>query len=110
MTQCIAAPLSRSSIRNRANIIRCIASAENDLFFDIVKFVEVTLPSIGPDFNFRVVTEDKLGECHGITYPDKDEIQIRQDVYDRAVDRNTVEAIMKSCKVSKKAALYQMKK
>jgi len=26
-----------------------------------------------------------LGECHGITYPDRDEIQIRQDVYDRAV-------------------------
>lgn len=170
MTQCIAAPLSRNSIRNRANIIRCIAGAENDLFFDIVKFVEVTLPSIDPDFNFRVVAEDKLGECHGITYPDKDEIQIRQDVYDRAVDGNgrdrltvahelghlllhekqnisyarmgdgskvnayqnpewqasafggelliphkliqgmTVEAIMKSCKVSKKAALYQMEK
>lgn len=26
-----------------------------------------------------------MGECHGITYPDRNEIQIRQDVYDRAI-------------------------
>lgn len=85
MAQCIAEPLSRKSIRNTAELIRRIDGSENSLFFDIVKFLEVTLPSIDSNFNFRVMTQEELGECHGITYPDRDEIQIRQDVYDRAV-------------------------
>lgn len=170
MTQCIAEPLSRKAIRNTAELIRRIDGSENNLFFDIVKFLEVTLPSIDSNFNFRVMPQEELGECHGITYPDRDEIQIRQDVYDRAVDgsgrdrltmahelghllfhekqnisyarmgdssevvtfRNpewqadafggelliphkltqglSVEEIMKSCKVSEKAALCQMSK
>lgn len=86
MTQCIAEPLSRKSIRNTAELIRRIDGSENQLFFDIVKFLEVTLPNIDSNFNFRVMPQEELGECHGITYPDRDEIQIRQDVYDRAVD------------------------
>lgn len=85
MAQCIAEPLSRKDIRNTAEVVRKIDGSENDMFFDIVKFLEVKLPRIDPNFNFRVMPKSVMGECHGITYPDRNEIQIRQDVYDRAL-------------------------
>lgn len=86
MAQCISEPLSRKQIRQTAELIRRIDGSENKLFFDIVKFLEVKLPNIDSGFNFRVMTEEEMGDCHGITFPDRDEIQIRQDVYDRAVN------------------------
>lgn len=85
MTQCIAEPLSRKQIRQTTEFIRKIDGSENSLFFDIIKFLEVKLPSIDPNFNFCVLPQDEMGDCHGITFPDRNEIQIRQDVYDRAI-------------------------
>lgn len=85
MARCIAEPLSRKDIRKTAELIRKIDGSENDMFFDIVRFLEIKLPSIDSNFNFRVLPQDEMGECHGITYPDRNEIQIRQDVYDRAI-------------------------
>lgn len=85
MARCIAEPLSRKDIRKTAELIRKIDGSENDMFFDIVRFLEIKLPSIDSNFNFRVLPQDEMGGCHGITYPDRNEIQIRQDVYDRAI-------------------------
>lgn len=85
MARCIAEPLSRKVIRKTAELIRQIDGSENDMFFDIVRFLEIKLPSIDPNFNFCVLPQNEMGECHGVTYPDRDEIQIRQDVYDRAI-------------------------
>lgn len=86
MTQCIADPLSRNQIRQTADLIRQMDGSQDSLFFNIVRFLEIKLPSIDPSFNFRVKPKEEMGECHGITYPDRNEIQIRQDVYERAID------------------------
>ena len=83
MARCIAEPLSRKDIRKTAELIRKIDGSENDMFFDIVRFLEIKLPSIDSNFNFRVLPQDEMGECHGITYPDRNEIQIRQQVKPR---------------------------
>lgn len=84
MTECIAQPLSRRTIRRMAYFIRQIAGQENDLYFDIVKFLDVILPKIDPEFNLIIEEQSVLGECHGLTYPDRNEIHIRSDVYERA--------------------------
>ena len=84
MTKCIAEPISRLDIRRMADKIRIIDGCYNTLYFDIVKFLEVKLPKIDENFTFRVLTKEEMGECHGLTYPDRNEIQIREDVYERA--------------------------
>lgn len=84
-TQCIAEPTSRKNLRQKARMIRVIEGAENEMFFDIVHFLEITLPQIDPSFNLRILPKSVMGECHGLTFPDRDEIQIREDVYDRAI-------------------------
>ena len=84
MTECIAEPLSRKNIRNMARKIRRIDGSFRQYYFDIVHFLEVTLPRLDSNFTFWVRTREEMGECHGLTYPDRNEIQIREDVYERA--------------------------
>lgn len=84
MTQCMAAPLSREQISRMARVIRKVAGEENKLYFDIVRFLDITLPKIDPDFNLIIETKEAMGDCHGLTYPDRNEIHIREDVYNRA--------------------------
>lgn len=50
MARCIAEPLSRKDIRKTAELIRKIDGSENDMFFDIVRFLEIKLPSIDSNF------------------------------------------------------------
>lgn len=88
MNNCIAEPLSREEIRQMSETIRKIDGSADKLYFDIVGFVEKKMPSIDPDFSFNVRTKQEMGECHGLTYPDKNEINIREDVYKRACDGN----------------------
>lgn len=80
----IASCKSRKDIRSTARIIRKIQNADNELYFPILDFVEKTLPRINPSFTFTVGMMEEMGDCHGITFPDKNEIVIREDVYDRA--------------------------
>lgn len=85
MAQCVAAPLSREQIRKMAWIVRKAAGEEKRLYFDIVRFLDVVLPKIDPGFSLVIEEKEKLGECHGLTYPDRNEIHIREDVYNRAL-------------------------
>lgn len=85
MTKCIAEPLGRNDIRGMAMIIRDLESNVNEMYFDIVHFFDVTLPKKDPSFNFIVRRKEEMGECHGLTFPDRSEIQIREDVYERAL-------------------------
>lgn len=82
----LAEPLSRKQIRNIALAIRKIVGAENKLYFPIVEFLELILPQIMPSFQFIIETEEMMGSCHGLTYPEHKIIKIREDVYDRAVN------------------------
>lgn len=86
MTKCMAAPLSRQQVRSIARFIRKLDGTENDLYFDIVRFIENKLPKLIPSFSLIVEEKSVLGECHGLTYPDRDEIHIREDVYERALE------------------------
>jgi len=84
MTECIAEPLSRKNIRNMAHMIRILEGCTDKYYFDIVHFLEVTLPKLDNNFSFYIRTQEEMGECHGLTFPDRNEIQIREDVYERA--------------------------
>lgn len=88
MTKCIAEPMSRNEISLMAKKIRIIAGSYDKLYFDIVEFLEIILPKIDENFTFSVKTIKEMGECHGLTYPDRNEIQIREDVYERACEDN----------------------
>lgn len=84
MVQCIAEPLSRLDIRDFAMAVRLLVGKENDPYFDIVRFLDIELPKLDPDFSLVIEDQEVLGECHGLTYPDRDEMHIRSDVYIRA--------------------------
>ena len=86
MAECIAQPLSRRDIRRKADLIRRIEGSSNKLYFDIIHFLEITLPQIDPKFSLVINSESEMGECHGLTYPERDEIQISEDVYERACE------------------------
>lgn len=86
MTKCMASPLTRMEIRSLARFIRKLDGSENELYFDIVKFIDVKLPKLIPEFSLLVEGQEILGECHGLTFPDRNEIHIRTDVYERACE------------------------
>lgn len=82
-------PLSRLRIREMAAAMRgyLVRITGNDApQFPIVEFLDVVLPTAYPDFRLQVVEKDEMGDCHGMTYPEHDLIQIREDVYMRAAD------------------------
>lgn len=84
MAQCIAEPLSRQDIQDYALAVRSLVGKENEPYFDIVRFLDIELPKLDPGFSLVIEDQETLGECHGLTYPDRDEIHIRSDVYERA--------------------------
>ena len=80
----IAKGKSRLQIAAVARLVRKLQGAEDILYFPILDFMEKTLPTISPEFSFRVVERDEMGEYEGLTFPEKNEIWIRADVYDAA--------------------------
>lgn len=87
--------ISRQNIRDFVYMLKKEFGLESTLYFPILKFVENVLPLIVPDFQFEVVPESEMGNKHGETYPSKNLIRIREDIYLRAAqgegrDRLTV--------------------
>ena len=78
MAECVAEPLSRKDIRRMANLIRLIEGSANELYFDIVHFLEVTLPRVDEGFSLVVKTKSEMGECHGLSYQRKLLVSILQ--------------------------------
>jgi hypothetical protein len=80
-------PMSRKQIRGIAANIRKInkeLTGQDDPYFPIVEFLDVTLPRHYEDFSLEILEPVFMGDAHGLTYPDEDRIQIRLDVYQRA--------------------------
>lgn len=80
-------PLSRHQIRDIARKVRALAAemiGTNGPFFDIVRFLDVTLPKVIPEFTLEILEDRDLGEAHGMTYPDRHLIKIPENVYIRA--------------------------
>lgn len=87
--------ISRDDIRRFVRSIKKLVGLEDELYFPILSFVENILPILVPDFQFEVVPESEMGNKHGETYPSKNLIRIREDIYLRAAagegrDRLTV--------------------
>ena len=80
----IAQAKSRAEIRETAKLIRKIQRVETELYFPILEFMEKTLPSLIPEFTFRIASKEEMGACEGLTIPENQEILIRDDVYERA--------------------------
>ena len=79
---CIKAdPVSRENIRRFVRTIKRKVGLEYELYFPILPFVENVLPLFIPDFQFEVVPEAEMGGKHGETYPSKNIMRIREDVY-----------------------------
>ena len=83
-----AKPCSRMDIRQMAFNVRRIEGSQDKLFFDIVHFMDVTLPNIVPDYTLEIAEKNEMGNALGLTYPDKALVKIRADVYDGAIRGN----------------------
>ncbi len=77
------APLKRMQIRAYADNLRNTLQL-NASYFPIIDVLELVFPRIIPNFLLIVAAEAEIRNKHGITYPDKDIIYLRQDVYDAA--------------------------
>ena len=75
---------SRDELRQYANGIREVLGLAKHPYFPVVEFLEHVLSEIIPEFEYRYLTYEEMGDKHGVTYPDKQIICIREDVYDRA--------------------------
>lgn len=86
--QYVAKPISRKEIEDIAKLVRKIQNSNSVLYFDIIGFLEQTLPSLIPDFTLSIGTKEEMGDCHGLTFPEENEIQLREDVYLGALGGN----------------------
>ena len=77
--------MSRKQIRRLVEYVRKLAKIEDEVFFPILQFVENVLPVIFDDFQFEVVPMEEMGNKHGESFPNRNIIRIREDVYMRAV-------------------------
>lgn len=95
MTLYIAKPTSRKKIRDLANMLRKIAGLYDEMYFPVVEFLELAMPRLFKEFEYEIVPVAQMPNEYAITYPEKNKICIREDVYDRAIkgverDRFTV--------------------
>ena len=79
--------LSRKDIQEITRRVR--ASIDWDKpWFPVVQFLEFGLPKLFPGFLYEVLPRSCMGENHGATFPEKNLIQIREDVYEGADSGN----------------------
>lgn len=83
-----ATGVSRHDIRRYVRRLKGMTGLENVFYFPIIRFLELVLPVLIPEFVLEVVPVNKMGSKHGETYPSKNLIRIREDVYLGAVNGN----------------------
>lgn len=83
----IAQPRSIKDIRSLALQLRKNIGCDDPEFkeFPIVEFLELILPKIEKDFILCVLEKEEMGDIHGLAHPEENYIEVRQDVYNRAV-------------------------
>lgn len=62
-------PTSRQAIWKTVREPRTLLGVENDLYFNIINFVEKVLPLFLPNFVFEICSEEEMGDLHGETFP-----------------------------------------
>jgi len=88
MASTVAKPLSRKKIRDITIVIRQISGLNENKAFPIMRFFEYVLPEIVPGFEWYVVPDDQMDGCDGRTVPEKNQIFLKQSVYDGACANN----------------------
>ena len=76
-------PLSRSSIRNVAKYIRKICGIQDKQEFPVIVFMEFILDKF--DYIYDICHKSELKSEYAKTIPSEKIIQIREDVYERAI-------------------------
>mgnify|MGYP000085419542 FL=1 len=77
-------PQSRKSLRAIATSVHFALQHDCKKPFPIVEITELVLPKLINDFDFQVRSIEEMGNDHGMTYPDRHIMCIREDVYERA--------------------------
>jgi Zn-dependent peptidase ImmA (M78 family) len=85
MSSYIAQPISRKSIRQLAYLIREKFDLKEEKYFPVVEFLEFGLPQIDDSFTLEIESINNMRGRYGVTYPEKNLIVIREDVYDNAI-------------------------
>lgn len=90
----IVPPRSRKEIREIASRVREVFGAV-EAEVDIIKLVELELPTKDDGFVLHIVEPEEMGDIHGLTNPIEKWMHLRADVYDGACagkgrDRMTV--------------------
>lgn len=80
-----ASAISRKNIQGFIRYLKKMVHLENEMYFPVVQFLENILPILIPDFQLEIVPPKEMGNKHGETYPSKNLIRIREDVYLGAV-------------------------
>lgn len=82
----VANPMSRAKIRETVLYLRDTFGLSKDLYFPVMEFLEFGMEQVDKKFSYEILTRKEMGSCYGITYPEKNLITLREDVYDRAVE------------------------
>lgn len=80
-----ASAISRKNIQDFIRYLKKIVHLENEMYFPVVQFLENILPILIPEFQLEIVPKREMGNKHGETYPSRNQIRIREDVYLGAV-------------------------
>ena len=78
--------ISREEIRYCVRKLKRLVGLEYKKYFPILVFAENVLPLMIQGYQFEVVPVEEMGNKHGETYPSKNLIRIREDVYIGAAD------------------------
>lgn len=73
-------PLSIDKITATADLFRRSLGITEDRF-PLVEVVEHGIPTLWEDFTLHVREASEMGSAHGLTFPEKAEIWLRDDVY-----------------------------
>ena len=77
-------PTSRVKIRRAARALRQILWQSQQAAVDVIAIVELTLPSLDPEFEFHVVEDHELKGREAETWPDRKIIRVTESVYRKA--------------------------
>lgn len=80
-----ASAISRKNIQSFIRYLKKMVHLENEVYFPVVQFLENILPILISDFQLEIVPQREMGNKHGETYPSRNLIRIREDVYLGAV-------------------------
>lgn len=80
-----ASPTSRDKIRRYIEYLRKITGTENDLYFDVINFLEIKLPKLVPEYELEIKPIKEMANKCGETFPATSRIVLREDIYNLAL-------------------------